>query len=260
MQHPTHRDNPVAVVDRIAAIVNCVAEHPEPVSISEVARETGLPKSTVFRIVKSVVPHGLLEFQDERLVLGLRFFELGELASRPRTLRRLTFAHMENLRRITGHTVHLAVLDGPHVVYIEILRSRSTPPLPSRVGGRVPAHATAVGKALLAFSPPEVTEAIIERGLLRVTPDTITDPDALRAALWRIRAAGVAVEREESSPGSTCVGAPVLVGDGDQPIAGISISGTVESLDVASSSRALLDAVVKLKRQAVLLPRHGRTM
>lgn len=260
MQHPTHRNSPIAVVDRIAAIINCVAEHHEPVSVSEVAREIDLPKSTVSRIVKSVLPHGLLEFQEEGLVLGLRFFELGELASRPRTLRRLTFAHMENLRRITGHSVHLAVLDGPHVVYIEILRSRTTPPLPSRVGGRVPAHATAVGKALLAFSPPEVTEAIIMQGLTRVGPSTITNPDALRAALWRTRASGIAVEQEESSPGSSCVGAPVLLGDDQAPVAAISISGTVGTLDVEACSISLREAASSLTKQAVLLPRSGRTI
>lgn len=258
--HPAQQDNPIAMVDRIASIVNFVADQREPVSVSEVARRTGLPKSTVSRIVHSLIPHGLLEFQDDGIVLGLRFFELGEQACRPRSLRRLTYAHMEGLRRVTGQTVHLAVLDLIHVVYIEILRSRNTPALPSRVGGRVPAHATAVGKAILAFSPPEVTEKLIEGGLEKVGPRTITDPDALRAALWKIRANGVAVEVEESGRGAACVAAPILVGEGKEPIAAISVSGLAGELDLQACGRALRDATAALRRQAVSLPRSGRTM
>lgn len=258
--HPAQQDNPIAVVDRIAAIVNFVAEQPSAVSVSEVARRTGLPKSTTSRIVRSLIPHGLLEFEDEGLVLGLRFFELGEQASRPRTLRRLTYAHMEGLRRVTGHTVHLAVLDSRHVVYIEILRSRTTPALPSRIGGRVPAHATGVGKALLAFSPPEATEQLIEGGLERLGPRTITDPDALRAALWKVRASGIAVEQEESGRGTVCVAAPILVGDNNEPIAAISVSGLITDMNIAACERALRDAIAALRKQASALPRSGRTM
>lgn len=258
--HPAHQDNPIAVVDRIAAIINFVAEQRHPVSVGEVARRTGLPKSTTSRIVRSLIPHGLLEFQDDGLVLGLRFFELGEQASRPRTLRRLTYVHMEGLRRMTGHTVHLAVLDGQHVVYIEILRARSTPALVSRIGGRVPAHATAVGKAMLAFSPPEATERIIERGLERLGPRTITDPDALRAELWKVRASGIAIEREESGRRTACVAAPILVGDDDEPIAAISVSGLVDDMDLVACERLLREAVSALRQQASLLPRGGHTM
>lgn len=258
--HPAQQDNPIAVVDRIATIVNFVADQREAVSISEVARRTGLPKSTVSRIVRSLIPHGLLELQDEGLVLGLRFFELGEQASRPRSLRRLTYAHMESLRRATGQTVHLAVLDLVHVVYIEILRARNSPPLPSRIGGRVPAHATGVGKAILAFSPPEVTERLIERGLERLGPRTITEPDALRAALWKIRANGLAVEVEESGRGVACVAAPILIGEGNEPVAAISVSGLAHEMDLQACGRALRDATAALRRQAVSLPRSGRTM
>ncbi|MEZ3161609.1 IclR family transcriptional regulator [Microbacterium sp. BWT-B31] len=260
MPHPAEKDNPIAMVDRIAAIINCVAEQSSAISMSEVARRTGLPKSTTSRIVHSLLPHGLLEIVDDELVLGLRFFELGELASRPRTLRRLTYAHMEGLRRVTGNSVHLAVLDGRHVVYIEILRSRATPALPSRVGGRVPAHATAVGKALLAFSPPEVTERIIEGGLEAIGPRTITDPDRLRAALWRIRASGIATEQEESGRDSACVAAPILVGESHEPIAAISVSGVAAEMDIAGCERAVRSAVDALREQAALLPRRGRTM
>lgn len=248
---PNERDGPIAVVDRIAAIIDCVAKETFPISVSEVARRTGLAKSTTSRIVRSILPHGLLEMQDEGLVVGLKFFEMGERASRPRKLRRLAYPMMEGLRHATGNTVHLAVLSGHHVVYIEILRSRTTPRLPSSVGGRVPAHATGVGKAMMAFSDPAVTERIIDAGLERIGPSTLTDPDALLAELWRIRASGIATEIEESGRGSACVAAPLFDEETGDPIAAISVSGPAGQLDMQATERALRDAVAALKRQRV---------
>ncbi|MCM1011728.1 MULTISPECIES: IclR family transcriptional regulator [unclassified Brevibacterium] len=260
MRHPAEQDSPIAVVDRIASIVNCVAADDAPVSISEVARRTGLPKSTTSRIVNSLLPHGLLEMEDDGLVLGLRFFELGEVASRPRNLRRLTHAHLERLRHATGQTVHLAVLDGAHVVYIEIRRSRRIPHLPSRVGGRLPAHATGVGKVLLAHSPPSVAEALIDSGLERVGPCTIVDGDRLRAELWRVRSQGVAIEREESGEGVACVAAPIMVRGGEEPIAALSVSGALAEMDLEACERRLRETVTALNAQAARLPSSWRML
>ena len=97
---------------------------------------------------------------------------------------------MRDLHEATSETVHLAVLDGAEVVYVAIRPGRHGPRLPSRVGGRMPAHATGVGKAILAFSPPEVAAALIDAGLERRTPRTIADPGALRRELTRIRGSG----------------------------------------------------------------------
>lgn len=249
---------PASVIERISLILDCFSQQDPSLSVGEIASRAGLPKSTTSRLVAALAAQGFLEHQDGELALGLRFFELGEKASRPRNLRRLTYAHMEGLRRVTGHTVHLAVLDGRHVVYIEILPARGTPALPSRVGGRVLAHATAVGKALLAFSPPALTEQLIVAGLRPVGPRTIVDADELRAALWRIRAAGIATEEEESAPGVACVAAPILVDD--RPIAAISISGLASEIDIAASVKVLARTTKELNRQAAGLPASRRTM
>ena len=257
--HPAQQDNPIAVVDRIAAVINVIADQRRPISVRECARLTGIPNTTVNRIVRSLIPHGLVEFQGDGLVLGLRFFELGEQVARPRSLRRLTFAHMERLRSVTGNTVHLAVLDGGHVVYIEILRPRLAPELPSRVGGRIPAHATGVGKALLAFSRPEITERLIADGLRQVGPRTITDPAALLAELREVRECGIATELSESQQGVGCVAAPILVGE-DEAIAAISVSGLANDMNFAVCEREIRRATTALRRQAAALPHSGRTM
>lgn len=251
----TERNMPVSMIGRISIILDCFTHSEATLSISELARRSGLAKSTTSRLVAELAQHGFLEQQPTGITLGLRFFELGEKAVRPRSLRRLTYSHMEGLRRTTGHTVHLAVLDGRHVVYIEILPSRTTPALPSRVGGRVPAHATAVGKALLAFSDPSVTERLVTSGLETVGPQTITDPDQLRAALWRIRSTGIAVEHEESGAEVACVGAPILV-NGDHPLAAISVSGWANSIDLQACAVAIRKVTEVLRIQAESLPVH----
>ena len=106
--------------------------------------------------------------------------------------------------------MHLAVLDGIEVVYVQILNSPGSTRLPSRLGGRLPAHATGVGKVILAYSPAEVVTARIDAGLTRLTPRTICTPGTLSRELETIRANGVAYDREESTVGIHCVAAPVF--------------------------------------------------
>lgn len=247
------RDVPVSIIGRVSAIFDCFSHLDSTLTISEIARRSGLAKSTTSRLVSELSSYGFLESSGTSISLGLRFFELGQKSVRPQTLRRLTYAHMEGLRRTTGHTVHLAVLDAGQVVYIEILPARSSPMMPSRVGGRMPAHATAVGKAILAFSDPDVTERHIAAGLESVGPRTITNPDMLRAALWRVRSTGFATEREESGPDVACVAAPILVRDGE-PIAGISVSGWIHDINLDACIAALRSASESLRQQVERLP------
>lgn len=254
----TERHTPASLLDRVSLILDCFSKPNVSLSVSEIARQTGLPKSTTSRLISSLVSHRFLEYSDGKLVLGLRFFELGENASVPQTLRRLTRAQMELLRHETGHTVQLAVLEGQHVVYLEILRARATPKLPSRVGGRVPAHATALGKAILAFSSPTLTETLVDGGLTKIGPRTITDPNQFRADLWTTRAEGVALDEEESTPNLYCVAVPILVGD--KPVAAISVSAHGNDLDVKRTKETLLRVSRVISNQAKLLPSHRRTV
>lgn len=255
----TDRNERLGAVARISAVLDCFSDSEQPLTLGEVSRGSGLPKTTTWRLVKELIEHGFLEHEGDGLVLGLRFFELGERTRRPRSLRRLTWEHMERLRQRTGHTVHLAVMGDRDVVYIEILPSRTTPRMPSRVGGRVPAHATAVGKALLAFDDADATERVIGEGLEQVGPATIVEPERLRQELRQVRTSGIAVEREESAAGVTCVAAPLLVGDGPA-IAALSVSGPCGQVDEAAAAAALRDATQRLRREATRLPAGRRVL
>lgn len=116
--------------------------------------------------------------------------------------------HLADLREATRNTVHLAVLEGIEVVYVNILRGPDAPRLPSRVGGRLPAHATGVGKAMVAFAADDAVDRVIATGLPRMSRRTITSPAILRRQLARIRDEATAYEREESGIGTGVRGQP----------------------------------------------------
>ena len=215
--------------------------------ISELSRRTGLPKSTVHRLSADLVRLGLLEQIGPRLRLGIRLFELGQLVPRQRTLKEAALPFMEDLREATRNSVHLAVLEGIEVVYVEILLSRGSRSLPSRVGGRLPAHATGVGKAIMAFSPVEVVTARIEAGLVRLSPHTIVTPGGLTRELATIRSEGVSYDRQESDLGIVCAAAPVFGADG-AVLAGMSVTGRAERLDVKRMAPAVRTAALALSR------------
>ncbi len=178
----------------------------------------------------------------------MRLFELGSSVPRQRSLAEAALPYMRDLQQATGDTVHLAVLDRAEVVYLQILRGRGTRVLPSRVGGRMPAHATGVGKAILAFSPHSVASALIAVGLERRTARTIVAPGALHRELARIRDRGVSFDREESGPGIVCAASPVF-GPGGAVLAALSVTGWSSRLDLDRVAPAVRTAALALSRQ-----------
>ncbi len=237
------------MIARVDAVLGLFQSGVRALGVSEIARRTGISKAAVSRIAADLVEHRFLERVPGGLRLGVRLFELGSQAAGPSDLRRLAFATMADLRSATKQTVHLAVLEGSDVVYIEILRSRFTPPLPSRVGGRLPAYATGVGKALLAHLPEERLAAALPERLTPVGPRTITDRAVLSRRLAEVREIGFAYEREESAPLIGCAAAPVFDAD-DRPIAAVSISVHLDAVELGTLGAAVSTAAHAISRQA----------
>ncbi len=219
------------MIGRVDQILNAFQLWGPLMSPGDIRRVTGLPKATVSRIVSELVEHRILEYSGRQLRLGIRLFELGVMAVGPRDLNRLAAHRMAHLRAATGQTVHLAALDGREVVYVQILRSSTSPPLPSRVGGRLPAYATGVGKALLAWLPDAEIENSLPDKLEALGPNTITSRSRLLVELDRIRKAGVAYERQESSDDLACAAAAIM-GYDNRPIAAISITVHIGSVSL----------------------------
>ncbi|TAM90117.1 MAG: IclR family transcriptional regulator, partial [Jatrophihabitans sp.] len=228
----------------------------EGVPLSVLVRRTGLPKGTLHRVLGELVHVRLVERVTNGYRLGGALYELGLRASAERRLREIAMPFLQDLYERTHETVHLAVREGVEVVYIEKIGGHRQARTPSRVGGRMPLHSTALGKALLANAPDAVFEQRVGAGLARLTPHTVTAPGLLRRQLATIAQTGIAFEHEESAIGVSCVAAAVL-GPGEEPIAAVSVSGLTGRFrpqDHANFVRAVAGGIAAtLARRASLL-------
>ena len=203
-------DEPRSVLGRTVLLLECFATGEDTLSLATLSARSGLPRSTAHRLIGSLVQLGLLERELGEYRLGLRVFEFGGLAPRRRRLRDPALPFMEDLFLATHETVQLALLDRGSVLYLEKISGHRSTPTASVVAGRLPAHCTALGKAILAFSPPADVAEVVAEPLARATRYTIASPERLRAELATIRETGVAYDREESRLGLFCVAAPVF--------------------------------------------------
>jgi DNA-binding IclR family transcriptional regulator len=212
------------VLGKAVAILRAYAVDDQDLSLAELARRTGLHKATVHRLCGALVEQRLLDREPRGYRLSGGLFELGMRASVERSLLEVSLPFLQDLYERTHELVHLGVREGTEVVYVAKLGGHRQARSPSRVGGRMPMHCTAIGKVLLAFGDKEARDAVLAGPLERRTPHTVIAPGLLRGRLRTVRERGVAFEREESALGITCVAAPVL-GDGDLAVAAVSMTG-----------------------------------
>lgn len=203
------------VIRRAAQVLTAFTPERRTLTLSELARRTGLPLTTTHRLVGELVECGLLERDPAgTLHIGLRLWEIASLAPRGLGLRELALPFMGDLFSVTQENVQLAVREGEESVYVERIAGRSAVPVFTRVGGRFPLHPTGVGRVLLAFAPHEVQESVLTSPLTRYTPLTMTSPVALRRVLADVRSQGFAVNDRQVTMDSLSVAAPVRAADG----------------------------------------------
>lgn len=215
--------------------------------VSELARQLGMGKSSVHRILSTLAEQGfVVKTPDDRYRLGLKLHALGQLVVNTLELRTVAHAPLERLRNDCGETVHVAVLEGADAMYVHRMEAQSTLQTFSRVGRRVPAHTTSSGKVLLAFGEPSAIDAVLATGLPRVGPRSITTERGLREVLAKIRRDGYAVSVEENQRGVVSIGAPVFGHDG-ACIAAVSMAGPTMRM----SSEQLPRLVQRVRRCAL---------
>lgn len=221
-------------------------------SLAELGRRTGLPKATLHRLLAALDGLGLVERTGTGYQLGMRLFELGEHVPRKRQLREAALPFLQDLFEASHDTVHLAVLDGTDVVYLERIRGHRSAKVASRVGGRLPAYCTGVGKALLAFDA-EAAVRVLAMPLAPRTPYTIVDHQRLAEELATIRANGIAFDREENTIGIACAAAPILF-DG-RSVGAVSVTCSPPHLDdVARYAPAVKAAALGIRRTIANTP------
>ena len=216
-------EHPLSLLEKAALVLDAFEGSAPRLTLTEVIQRSGLPRSSVHRILDQLVQLHWLDREGRDYRLGMRLLELGGLAAHHNRLRRAALPALHALHEQTGHLVHLAVLSGTDVLYLERIGGSDDALVPSRIGGRQPAYCTAAGKAILAWNTPEALNAVLRAGLPARTAHTITRPQRLHDELLRVRAHGAAYDREEGFRGVTCVAAP-LRGAG-HAVAAVSVTG-----------------------------------
>jgi DNA-binding IclR family transcriptional regulator len=220
---------PRSVLARAFALLEAFGPDDVELSLGDLCERTGLPKTTVHRLAGELVGFGALERGRYGLRLGLRLFALGERVPRHRRLRDLAMPFLEDLYVATNESAHLALLDGTDVLYLAKVTGHRSAATASVVGGRLPTHCTAVGKALLSCSSPRFVRDRVHAGLHRRTPWTLATPGALDRDLRATADRGFSVDREETRIGIVSIGAPIFGFDGE-PVAAIAVAGRTHAI------------------------------
>ncbi|MGD0740004.1 MAG: IclR family transcriptional regulator [Terracidiphilus sp.] len=216
----------VQALDRAFAVLDLLGESETPLGLAQVAASLQLHKSTAHRFLMVLERHRMVERTvNGKFRLGLRLFDFGNRAIEQYDLRDRAQPHLRRLVAETEETAHLALLEAARVIYIDKIEPSRSVRMITRIGASNPVHCTSVGKAILAFLPPERATEILKRVRFeRMTTRTIATPEALRAELEKTRRRGYAVDDEELEEGLRCIAVPVL--DAQRlPVAAVSVSG-----------------------------------
>ncbi len=203
-------------------------------SLAELAAALGQSKPTVFRILHTIEAFGYLQKDPDtgRYSLAMRLHTLGSAAVHHEQLRWQALPPLQDLARETGETVHVGILYDNAAICVQAVDGSRLIRMHAFVGKRTPAHASALGKVLLAHLPDAELDGFVANGLPGFTPNTITTPAALREALHLVRAQGWALDDEEMEIGLRCLGAPIIDHAG-RPCACVAVSAPAARMDPA---------------------------
>lgn len=235
---PPPRRSTSPAVESALAILEILGSAQE-VGVTELARKLGMGKSSVHRLLRTLAAKGYVEKnpQTDRYRLAYRLFVLGSAAAERYGLKDLAAPVMERLSAQVGETANLGVLEGDRVISLHKVEGPHLLRMHLDPGRGVPAHATALGKVLLAGLPADELETWLRsHRLVRLTRHTLTDRRAVHAAVRQAAARGFAVDNEECSLGLRCVAAPIRDRRGSV-VAAVSISGPTQRIPMESIRR-----------------------
>ncbi len=203
------RGSAPGVIGRALAVLASFEGTAGSLAVAAIAKRAGLPISTTYRIVAELEEWGALrKGSDGRYQIGFRIWELGQQAGR--RLRDRAHPYLQDLFDLTHENVHLAIRDGLQSLYVDKVYNSRKLPVVSRVGGRLPMHATAVGRVLLAAQPEWFITAYLERELEAPTPRTVTDAAELAGVIRAVQHDGYSITVEQMRLGALSVAVPVL--------------------------------------------------
>lgn len=209
-EHTAPTAEPPSILSKAFDLLRAFNSASRVMTLSELSRASGLPKSTVHRLIARLIDLGAVEQHRSGYVVSLDLMHLA--ANTPAGgMRDMALPYLAALHRWSGHGVQLAVLRQFDVVCLEKMARTSTPAPRDGIGSRLPANCTALGKVLLAWENIEDLEAFLPRPMAMMTAQSVTDVDELVIELRTVRSRGVSHEREEAQLGLSCVAVPIVI-------------------------------------------------
>lgn len=223
-------------VDKALILLDLVAQLSQEgrVRIVDLVNQSGFQRPTVHRLMATLKSHGLVTQDDQGFQLGGKVLSLAAQAYKTMDIRRLAKPIMLRFSELSGLTIHLAILDGTEVVYIDKIESRHPIVLASGIGWRGKIHCTALGKAMMAYADRETQRACLEIPMEAKTEHSISNADDLKAAWETVKEKGYAIDDRENENEIRCVASAILDHNGN-PLAGISISGTTSQASMENA-------------------------
>lgn len=223
--------------------------------VRELAIKKGYNKSTTYRLLNTLESLGVLQKNDnDKYLLGLKLFELGNLVSIHKTLRKYSRTPLENISREIKETVHFGVLDKNQVLYLNKTESPQGLKVSTQIGSYQKAYCTAIGKVLLAFLPEQKLADYLQTvSLDACTVNTIADRETLQQELQKIRAQEYALDMEELELGLICIAMPVY-NNKRQVVASISVSGPSSRFKLENITNYI--SIIKKGTQAIEASMH----
>lgn len=221
-------DGGTGTLGKAIAVLEVVANAKKPMRFTDLLAEVDQPRGTLHRQISNLIDEGLLQVNpDNSYGLGLRLLKFASNAWAGNQFREIAEPHLQALHDKVGETIHLGVLQGTEVIYLDKVESRQSVRMHSQIGNASPAFCTGVGKAAFSLLPDDELNRRIERiDFHGYTAHTIPDADALLREIGEIRATGIAFDREEHEAGIHCIAAPIGAPHGAFH-AGISVTAPV---------------------------------
>jgi IclR family transcriptional regulator, acetate operon repressor len=244
------------MVGKAMRVLTLLGERPSGCTLSELARASGYPTSTCYRLLKSLARDHFVEFDDrtKHYGLGLRLYQLGQRVSHAHGFSGVALPVMRRLADISREAVLMSVLDGDRQLYIHYVQGPQQVSVRGEPGKHGPVHCTSMGKVLVAFAPEKVREELVESvDLAPLGPHALTDRAAFRAEISRVRAERHALADEEHEAGIRALGVPILGTDGVARAA-LSVAAPAYRMPVADLLKLRTALTGAAQDLAVLLP------